>query len=300
MSPLILLSIPAFILTMIVEALYLRAARKDEAAAARLRGYEWRDARTSIAMGLANVIISTGTKVILFAIWEWIYQYRLWTLPATIGTWILLFFAEDLCYYVYHRASHEIRFFWAAHENHHSSTYYNLSTALRQSWTTPFTVMPFWLILPLIGFDPVMILTQQALSLLYQYWLHTEVIKTMGPFEWIFNTPSHHRVHHGRDVEYLDRNHAGILIIWDRLFGTFVREERHPNYGLTKNLESWNPLVVAFHEYVQIVRDVRGAHSLREVFMFVFGPPGWSPDGSRQTSREMRAAAANRVDSIAN
>jgi sterol desaturase/sphingolipid hydroxylase (fatty acid hydroxylase superfamily) len=290
MSHLIYFSIPAFIITMVVEGLYLRHARKDEIARARLRGYELRDTRTSLIMGLGNVFISTGSKILLLGLWVWIYEHRLFTVPTTVAGGVLLFFAEDFCYYLFHRTSHEVRLFWAAHENHHSSTHYNLSTALRQSWSTPFTAIPFWLPLPLLGFDPALILSQQAFSLLYQYWLHTEVIGTMGPLEWIVNTPSHHRVHHGSDVEYLDRNHAGILIIWDRLFGTFAKETYRPNYGLTKNLDSFNPLTVAFHEYVQIFRDVRGARGLREAFMFVFGPPGWSPDGSRQTSKQMRAA----------
>jgi sterol desaturase/sphingolipid hydroxylase (fatty acid hydroxylase superfamily) len=208
---------------------------------------------------------------------------------------VLLFFAEDLCYYAFHRVSHESRFFWAAHVNHHSSTHYNLSTALRQSWTTPLTTLPFWLPLPLLGFAPWMIITEQAISLLYQYWLHTEAIGTMGPFEKLFNTPSHHRVHHGRNAEYLDRNHAGILIIWDKLFGTFVPERAPVEYGLTKNLESFNPLVIAFHEWRQIAVDVAGARSLGDAWRYVFGPPGWSPDGSRQTSEQMRAAARRAV-----
>ncbi len=213
------------------------------------------------------------------------------TLPVAWWTFVLLFLAEDLCYYAFHRASHEIRFFWAAHVNHHSSQHYNLSTALRQSWTTPFTGPWFWMILPLLGFAPWMVLLQQAISLLYQYWIHTEAIGRLGWLEYVFNTPSHHRVHHGANPQYLDRNHAGILIVWDRLFGTFEPERAPVRYGLTTNLTSHNPLHIAFHEWRAIGADLRRARSLREAFLYVFGPPGWSPDGSRQTSRQLRAAA---------
>jgi sterol desaturase/sphingolipid hydroxylase (fatty acid hydroxylase superfamily) len=284
-SSLIYFSIPAFIVCMIVEALWARRTKKE------IKGYTGKDSATSIAMGLVNVIVSTGTKLVVVLVWAWLYERRVMTLEATWWTWILLFFAEDLCYYAFHRSSHEIRFFWAAHVNHHSSTHYNLSTALRQSVTTPFTGPLFWLPLPLLGFPPWMILTQQALSLLYQFWLHTEAVGKMGPFEWFFNTPSHHRVHHGRNTEYLDRNHGGILIVWDRLFGTFEPERAKVDYGLTKNLESYNLFTVAFHEWIAIARDVRRARSLHHAFMFVFGPPGWSPDGATLTAKQMRAAA---------
>jgi sterol desaturase/sphingolipid hydroxylase (fatty acid hydroxylase superfamily) len=298
MSKLIYWSIPAFIITVILEALYMQRLRRDAIARARLRGYEVKDTFTSLGMGIGNVIIASFVKLGAVAIWFKLYEHRLFEIPATWWSFGLLFFAEDFCYYWFHRASHEVRFFWAAHINHHSSTHYNLSTALRQSWTTPLTGIPFWLVLPLLGFAPWMVLTQQAISLLYQYWLHTEAIDRMGPFEWFFNTPSHHRVHHGRDTQYLDRNHGGILIIWDRLFGSFEPEAARVDYGLTKNLESHNLFVVAFHEWIAIARDVIAARSLRDAWMFVFGPPGWSPDGSRLTAKQMRAASSGRVDVI--
>lgn len=287
MSSLIHFAIPAFILTMILEALWARRAVAEGRA---IRGYEKRDTAASLAMGIGNVVISIGTKVLSFGAMTWLWQHRLIDLPRAWWTWVLLFFAEDFCYYWFHRASHEVRFFWAAHVNHHSSRHYNLSTALRQSWTTPLTAPIFWMVLPLLGFEPWMIFTQQAISLLYQYWLHTESIRDLGPLEWIFNTPAHHRVHHGRNVEYLDRNHAGILIVWDRLFGTFEPERAPVDYGLVKNLESHHPVTIAFHEWAAIGRDLRTARSLREVLGYVFGPPGWRPDGTALTSAGMRAA----------
>ncbi len=292
MSTLIYYAIPAFIVTMVLEGLWARRAVAEGRA---IRGYEKRDTAASLSMGLVNVLISMFTKFGSLAAMGWLYQYRLFDLPNAWWTWVLLFFAEDLCYYAFHRASHDVRFFWAAHVNHHSSTHYNLSTALRQSWTTPLTGPIFWMVLPLLGFEPWMIFTQQAVSLLYQYWLHTEAIRSLGPLEWFFNTPSHHRVHHGRNVEYLDRNHGGILIIWDKLFGSFEPERTPVDYGLVKNLDSFNPLTIAFHEYRAILRDLRTARSLREVVGYVLGPPGWRPDGPDLTSAGMRAAAARQA-----
>ena len=280
MSVAIFYAIPAFFLTMFLEWLWFRRERQlwNGAPAA---GYAGRDTLASLAMGLGNVAIAGVVKLGTVAIWSGLHALAPVKLPNAWWVWVLLFFADDLCYYAFHRASHEVRLFWAAHVNHHSSQHYNLSTALRQSWTTPITGIPFWLPLPLLGFEPWMILTQQAISLLYQYWLHTESIGRMGWLEKIINTPSHHRVHHGSNVEYLDRNHGGILIVWDKLFGTFEPERAPVRYGLTKNIGSFNPLVIAFHEIAAIARDVRKAHGLREALGYVFGPPGWSPATSR-------------------
>jgi sterol desaturase/sphingolipid hydroxylase (fatty acid hydroxylase superfamily) len=160
---------------------------------------------------------------------------------------------------------------------HHSSQFYNLSTALRQSWT-PMTSLPFWLPLALLGFPPWMILLQQAISLIYQFFLHTErVDRLWRPIEWIFNTPSHHRVHHASDAGYLDRNYAGILIVWDRLFGSFAPEVDRPTYGLTKNITTYNPVRVAFGEYGALWRDVRAAASWRDRVGYLVRRPGWAP-----------------------
>jgi sterol desaturase/sphingolipid hydroxylase (fatty acid hydroxylase superfamily) len=206
----------------------------------------------------------------------------------------VLFFAEDLCYYWFHRLHHEVRFLWAAHVNHHTSQYFNLSTALRQPWFTPITGPIFWLPLALLGYPPAMILTAEAISLIYQFWIHTETVKRLPrAFEFLFNTPSHHRVHHGKNVAYLDRNHAGVLIVWDRLFGTFAEEDAHDpaRYGITHDLTSFNPFWIAVHEFVSIGRDLRRAGSLRAAFGYLFAPPGWSPDGSSLTAAQLRRAA---------
>ena len=170
---------------------------------------------------------------------------------------------------------------------HHSSQHYNLSTALRQTWTGKFSFsFIFGLPLAFIGFPPEMILFVGGINLVYQFWIHTELIDRMGPIELLFNTPSHHRVHHATNARYLDANYAGTLIIWDKMFGTFVSEEESekPRYGIVKNLGTFNPVMIAFHEWIGIARDLSSARSLREVGGYLFGPPGWSPDGSRMTS----------------
>jgi sterol desaturase/sphingolipid hydroxylase (fatty acid hydroxylase superfamily) len=284
MSTLILYAIPAFIVLMIIEGFWARARGRE------VRGYETRDTATSLAMGLGNVFIAAFTKLGAIAIYAWLYQHRLVSVGHGLAAWLFLLVAEDLCYYAFHRSHHEVRLLWAAHENHHSSTHYNLSTALRQSWLTPLTGPLFWAPLALIGFTPWMILTAQAWSLLYQFWIHTESVHTLGPLEWILNTPSHHRVHHGANLEYLDRNHGGIFIVWDRLFGTFEPERAPVVYGLTTNITTHNPVRVAFHELAAIGRDVARAPTLGAKLRYALGPPGWSHDGSTLTADQLRAA----------
>jgi sterol desaturase/sphingolipid hydroxylase (fatty acid hydroxylase superfamily) len=222
-SNLLLYSIPAFLTLLVLEVLWTRRHARE----AGILGYEQRDTWASLAMGIGNVVISGATIYGAIALWGFGYEHRLASLgqPLAWWSWLLLFFAEDLCYYVFHRSHHAVRVLWAAHVNHHSSQFFNLSTALRQPWFTPFTGPIFWLPLALLGYPPPMILTAQAISLIYQFWIHTEVIVRLPrALEWVLNTPSHHRVHHGKNVAYLDRNHGGVLIVWDRLFGTFAPE----------------------------------------------------------------------------
>jgi sterol desaturase/sphingolipid hydroxylase (fatty acid hydroxylase superfamily) len=210
---------------------------------------------------------------------------------TAVWAWVLVFFAEDLTYYWFHRLSHERRIWWASHVNHHSSQHYNLSTALRQTWTGGLAgTWALWLPLSLIGFPPVMVLIEKNVSLVYQYWIHTEAIRRLpGPIEAVFNTPSHHRVHHARNPRYLDRNYAGILIIWDRMFGTFQPEldEEACRYGLVHNLGTFNIVRVAFHEWIGIAQDI--VRSPRHILGWLFGAPGWTPDGSRDTSATLKA-----------
>lgn len=293
MSLLIYLAVPVFLVSLWIE--YRLLKRKQ------IRSYERHDVQTSLALGVGNVVVSALFKGLVLALGLALYERRLFDIGQGPWAWLLLFFAEDLCYYTYHRAHHEVRCLWAAHVNHHSSQHYHLATALRQSLTTPLTGFWFWLPLPLLGFHPLMVMTQQAISLLYQFWIHTELVGRLGPLEWVLNTPSHHRVHHASNPRYLDSNHGGILIIWDRLFGSFVAEAQDelPRYGLTHNLQRPSFLHAAFHEWRALLHDVRSAKCLYDKLCYVLGPPGWSPDGSRKTARQLRAAARRQPVSVA-
>jgi len=268
-----------------------------EVGLARWRGmdaYELRDSAASLIMGLGNFAQGLALGSALYAATAWAWQFHIFEIGYSPLAFIAIFFAEDLCYYWFHRLSHEHRVWWAAHVNHHSSQHYNLSTALRQTWTGNIAATwVVWLPLALIGFPPGLIAFEKGISLVYQFWIHTEQVGRMPRwFEAFFNTPSHHRVHHATNPRYLDRNYAGILIVWDRLFGSFVPEaDADPcRYGISKNLGTFNPLKIAFHEWQAIGRDLARAGTWRERAMVLFGPPGWTADGSGHTSAEIRAA----------
>lgn len=265
MFDLIHLAIPAFILLVVAEAIIGAVMRRDL--------YERKDASASLTMGIGNVLVSLVSKGMVFAIFTGVHRFAIFPIGYQWWAWVLVFFADDFSYYWFHRTSHECRFFWASHVVHHSSQRYNLGTALRQTWTGGFFSFVFWLWMPLVGFQSVMIFTMQAISLLYQFWIHTELVRKMGFLESVFNTPSHHRVHHATNPQYIDRNHAGILIIWDRWFGSFEPEREPCVYGLTSNINTFNPLRIAFHEWIDIWRDLRQARSLRSKLMVVFGNP---------------------------
>jgi sterol desaturase/sphingolipid hydroxylase (fatty acid hydroxylase superfamily) len=272
LSNLLIYSIPAFLALLVLELAWTRRHRAERG----LLGYERRDTLASLTMGIGNVIISAFTTLGAIAVWELAHRHRVVdvTVAPPVIAGVLLFLGEDLCYYVFHRTHHHVRLLWVAHVHHHSSQYFNLSTALRQPWFTPLTGPWFWIPLALVGFTPPMILTAQAASLIYQFWIHTEVIRKLpAPLEWVLNTPSHHRVHHGKNLLYLDRNHGGVLIVWDRLFGTFQPETEPVRYGVTKDVSSFNPLRIATHELVSLARDVKASRSIREAMHCVLGPP---------------------------
>lgn len=282
----VMLAVPLFIALILLEFFWILWKRRGGR-------YETRDALTSLIMGTGNIAEGLLLGFVAVGVYMWLWQLT----PFDLGTawWVILlcFILDDLRYYWVHRLGHRSRWVWASHVNHHSSQHYNLTTALRQTWTGTFT---FMLILRaplvLIGFHPAMILFVGGLNLIYQFWIHTEAVGRLPRWaEWIFNTPSHHRVHHGRNPRYLDANYGGVLIIWDRMFGTFVPEldEEKPEYGLVQNLGTFNPLRVAFHEWIGLLRDVsqRGI-TLRHRVMYAFAPPGWSHDGSRDSSEEIK------------
>lgn len=276
-------AVPGFILLVLLEMLWAR--RKSP------NSYEPRDTLTSLAMGLGSTIAGALTAGLLGAVFYATYQYRLFEIGWVWWAWIACFVLDDLAYYWFHRTAHRVRWFWASHVNHHSSQHYNLSTALRQTWTGTIAFsFIFRLPLLLIGFPPAMILFCVGLNLIYQFWFHTEAIdKCPRWFEAVFNTPSHHRVHHATNPLYLDRNYAGVFIVWDRMFGTFQPElsEIPPHYGIVKQLGSFNLLWVAFHEWIGIARDVWNA-PWGSKSGYLWRPPGWSHDASRDTSDAIR------------
>jgi sterol desaturase/sphingolipid hydroxylase (fatty acid hydroxylase superfamily) len=277
MAEVLYYAIPFFILLLVLEYLSFRQVRAENEG---LIGFESRDTRTSLSMGLGNVIINFGWKFVVLAAYVAIFELTPLRLdPGAWWVWVLLFFADDFSYYWYHRAGHRIRLLWASHVVHHSSQHYNLSTALRQTWV-PMTYFPFWLWMPAVGFEPWMVLLAQAWSLIYQFWIHTERIRKLPAwFEFVFNTPSHHRVHHGVNDQYLDRNYGGILIIWDRMFGTYEPEGERVRYGLTTQLGTFRPVRVAFHEYTAMWHDMKRAQRFRDKIGVVFRGPGWTPPG---------------------
>jgi sterol desaturase/sphingolipid hydroxylase (fatty acid hydroxylase superfamily) len=275
MHNLIHLAIPGFIALLILEAVLGARMRQDL--------YEIKDTAASLTMGIGNVVIALVTKAIAFSAYSFLYQFAPHKLGFAWWVWAIGLFADEFSYYWFHRTSHECRLFWASHVVHHSSQRYNLGTALRQTWTGGFMSFVFWLWMPLAGFHPVMILTLQSISLLYQFWIHTEIIRSLGPLEWVLNTPAHHRVHHASNPKYIDRNHGGTLIIWDKLFGTFEPEDMQdrPIYGLTKNIGTYNPFRIAFHEWIDIAGDLRVSSGWSERWKAVFGRPGWRPAAAK-------------------
>lgn len=275
-------AIPAFVLGMMLEMFAIRAGATGD--------YDWRDTAASLAMGLGNTVTSAIFGGTIVAVGFWLYQYRLFDIPHAWWALALAFICEDFFYYWFHRTAHRVRWFWASHVIHHSSQHYNLSTALRQTWTGFFSAsFAFRLPLFLIGFPPDMVLFCAGLNLVYQFWIHTELVRRLPlGLEAVLNTPSHHRVHHGTNPRYLDRNYAGVFIVWDKMFGTYEAEDdaERPRYGIVKNLPTFNPLWVAAHEWVGIARDLGTARTWRERWQAVAGPPGAS---SGETADAIRA-----------
>ncbi len=269
-----LAAIPVFSLSMLAEALLVRG-RSD------VKGYTWKDSLGSISMGLGFMVIDVFWRLLVVVpLYTFLSGHpiiNVWAaLPGPLA-YLCLLFADDFTFYWFHRAGHVVRLFWAAHHTHHSSEHYNLSTALRQSWGEMFYQPLFWGPIALLGVPVEMILLQHAISLLYQFGLHTELGGRSGPLGLVFNTASHHRVHHGRSPQHLDRNYAGIFIIWDRLFGTFTAEDGPVDYGTVRPMRSYNPLIIAFEEPLTLARDAVAAGGLLPALKVIFGPPGAKP-----------------------
>ena len=279
---LIYFAVPIFLIAIVVE--YYIAKEK----------YYVKDTGVSLLMMVFSGIIEFIPKVLAFI--AFFYLYELSPLKELIHrqwwAWVILIFADDFAYYWFHRMNHEVRLFWAGHVPHHSSIYLNLGTALRQGVGERIHKFLFWMWIPLLGFDPLMMFTMMGISLIYQFWIHTELVdKLPEPIEFIFNTPSHHRVHHASNIRYLDCNHAGIFIIWDRIFGTFskeVKEIDRPIYGLTTNIKTYHPVKVAAHEYASILNDMKRADKFSDKLKYIFYAPGWSHDGDDRRAKVLR------------
>ncbi|HZS41642.1 MAG TPA: sterol desaturase family protein [Polyangia bacterium] len=250
---------------------------------ARLMGrehlYRFADAITDLSCGITSQVLVVFYSALLLSVYVWIYSHwRLHSFEAKWAPWVIAFVGVDFIYYWWHRFSHEVNFLWAAHVVHHQSEDYNLAVALRQAVLTAFTAMPFYLPLALIGVPPVVYGTIAAFSTLYQFWIHTQLVpKLRGPIDWIFNLPSHHRVHHAINPRYLDKNYAATLIVWDRLFGTYEEETEAPVYGITKPLASYDPLWAQLHYWFEMWHLARTAASWRDKVFVWFASPAWKP-----------------------
>ena len=265
-----LFAIPVFFLLIGIELLFAKIQQKEL--------YRFSDAVTNISCGIVQQVSGVFMKTLTIGLYYLLYQYaRLWEMPNVWWSYILLFILIDCLYYWFHRYSHEINAFWGTHVVHHQSEDYNLSVALRQSAFQSLISGVFYLPLAIMGFDPIPFILINTLQTLYQFWIHTEAIDKMPAwFEYIFNTPSHHRVHHGRNPEYIDKNHGGTLIIFDRMFGTFEAEKAPVVYGVTVPLETWNPIWANFHYYNSLRKELKNM-TWGERLRALVEKPGWRP-----------------------
>ena len=277
---------PVLLLIVLIEALYLMRVRRQS--------YAWRQSLSSIAIAVGHKLTGLASAALLVGAYGWVWQHRLFTIDVRHWQGIaMLFVGVEFCYYWHHRISHQSRWFWATHSVHHSPQQLNLSGAYRLGWTgTISSVGLFYVPLMLLGFPPIAVFTMLGLNLLYQFWLHTELVPPLGWLEKIINTPSNHRVHHAVNPRYLDTNFGGVVMVFDHLFGSYQAERADDpcRYGLVHQIDSANPLVVLFHEWRAIGRDLRNSRSLSQLVGYLFGPPGWNPAGSGSTSRVLKSA----------
>lgn len=266
----IVLSIPIFAVLIIIEVIIQWVNKR--------KLYRLNDAVTNINCGITQQVSSIFLKLFGIGLYQLIFEhFAIWQIPTNWYTLIILFIATDFAYYWAHRMSHEINLFWSAHVVHHQSEEYNLSVALRQSSFQTIWSSIFYFPLAVIGFNTIDFAIMAALTTLYQFWIHTELIGKLGFLEYIFVTPSHHRVHHGRDPKYIDKNHGGAFIWWDMLFGTYQKEEEQPTYGVTTPLNSWNPVWANFENFKIMGQEMKRISKFTDKLKYVFYKPGWLP-----------------------
>ena len=260
----------------------------------------------SVKGTFANVYLTTlnlGLDVLVrgicLVVLNYFYRFKFYEIPNSYIYWIILLISEDFMYYWLHRIDHYCRLFWAVHVTHHSSEEFNLTVGFRSSVFQPLYRFIYFIPLTLIGFKGIDIMFIYAATQIYGILIHTKTIDKLGFLEWFMSTPSHHRVHHASNIKYLDKNMGMVFIIWDRLFGTFVAEDKNEPvvYGLTENIKTHHPLKMVFHEWIMIFKDLRKSSSIKAAFMYVFGPPGWSHDGSKKTARQLRDALNKKKES---
>jgi sterol desaturase/sphingolipid hydroxylase (fatty acid hydroxylase superfamily) len=268
----IILAIPVFFVLIALELLITRLQERQY--------YSLGDSISDIGTGMLQQLVDVFLKTALFAGYLYVYErHRVATLDdGSAAVWAACFLGVDFLYYWFHRMSHEVNAFWAAHVVHHQSEEFNLAVALRQGAFQGSFSWVFYLPLAWLGFPPLMFLTLSSVNTLYQFWIHTRAIGRLGPLEWVLNTPSNHRVHHGRNPKYIDRNHGGTLIVWDRLFGTYAREEEEPVYGITTPLASWNPVWANLHYWADLFHRARSTSRVSDKLRLFVKPPGWNPD----------------------
>ncbi len=267
------LATPFFFILIAIE--YLLARRRKRVV------YRLNDTVADMGCGIGDQLLALlvkGWTMAAYVACHAAFAQGTWS-NKSASTWVVAFFGVDLAYYAFHRFSHRVNFGWATHVVHHQSEEYNLAVALRQSWFAKGFAWVFYLPLAVIGIPVEVYLAIYSANLLYQFWIHTRLIGRMGPFGWVFNTPSHHRVHHGTDPEYIDKNYAGTLIIWDRIFGTFVAERQEPTYGVSKPIQTWNPLLANVEPLTSLARRSWASGNLWAAAKLCWMPPEWTPQG---------------------
>lgn len=288
MPPVLLpFALPVILVFLVVELVFSWVERKEL--------YTAKDTLSNICVGLVMLLSNLFLKYLGFWLMTWLYTFRFFEAGHGWFTWVLAFLASDFTFYWYHRTCHEVNWFWASHVVHHSSEKMNISIAFRQSLTTNLSGhFIFWCWMPLLGFSPFIIIIAREMVVFYQFFLHTETVKKLPRWlESVFNTPSHHRVHHSSNPEYLDKNHGGILIIWDKWFGTFCEEKEKPRYGLTHPLETHNPVTIIFHCWKDLLWQAKNAPNWVVALQYFIKAPGWSHDGTSLTVKQQRKKEKN-------
>ncbi|GIV27263.1 MAG: hypothetical protein KatS3mg027_1077 [Bacteroidia bacterium] len=279
-STIVLYSFPLYTLFILAEILYSHFHN--------LKLYSVKGTIDNILLSSLNALLDIVMRGICLLVLNYFYQFHFFEIKNSFWYWFWLVIAQDFMFYWLHRVDHYCRLFWAIHATHHNSEEFNLTVGFRSSVFQPLYRFIYYIPLALMGFKGIDIMLVYSATQIFGILVHTQTIKKLGILEYIFVTPSHHRVHHGKNVPYLDKNMGMLLIIWDKLFGTFEEESEPVEYGLTKPLEKQDPFTLIFHEWIEMIKDVKRAPTLKDKLMYIFGPPGWSHDGSKKTSRQLR------------